>query len=68
MDLHKQEQHLSTSFNTFFSQREEQREVHHLVPKSNLQQESYLSLGADFRTSISENNPSSLFSVRFSHT
>lgn len=40
--LQKQEWHLSTSFNTFFLHREEQREAHQSVPKSNLQQESGL--------------------------
>ena len=53
--LQKQEWHLSTSFNTFFPHREKQRGAHQLAPQSNLQQESGLSVGADFDMSILEN-------------
>lgn len=65
--LQKQEWHLSASFNTFLPHREGQRGAHQLDPKSNLQQESISSVGADFDASISENILPSLFSELFPH-
>jgi len=52
VDLQKQERHPSTSFNSLFPRREEQRGADQLVPKSDPQQEFGWSVGADSDMSI----------------